>query len=204
MDESHHQSFFYFITHAKIVLMKTLKTKMKLIENLCAIAMLILTWIISAFSFVRGENWTALLISPERPLLLIFGPVGALLFCFLLYRLSIYSRHPQKKLCLFTCLCMPLSLMFMFDPLSHPLQSNLHLFFSYLYFYGVNFSLITSLFYLHFTEPKLFKTVLQAYLLILGIVLAMYLHYTSVNTLFEVTFTSAMTILVIVTIRKLN
>jgi hypothetical protein len=94
--------------------------------------------------------------------------------------------------------------MFVFDPLSHPLQSNLHLFFSYLYFYGVNFSLITSLFYLHFTEPKLIKTVLQAYLLILGIVLAMYLHYTSVNTLFEVTFTSAMTILVIVTIRKLN
>ena len=89
MDESHHQSFFYFITHAKIVLMKTLKTKMKLIENLCAIAMLILTWIISAFSFMRGENWTALLISPERPLLLIFGSTGAMLFCFLLYRLLI-------------------------------------------------------------------------------------------------------------------
>ena len=184
--------------------MKTLKTKMKLMENLCAAAMLILTWIVSAFSFARGENWTALLISPERPLLLVFGPLGALLFSFLLYRLSVYTRRPQKKLCRFICLCMPLSLMFVFDPVAHPLQSNLHLLFSYLFFYSVNFSMVYSLYQLHLREPKLFQTTLQWYLLILGCVIAMYLHYTSVNTLFEVTFTSAMTILVIFTIRKLN
>jgi hypothetical protein len=182
--------------------MKTLKTKMNLIENLCAGAMLIVTWVISFFSFQRGENWTALLISPERNLMLVLSPIGAALFCFLLYRFSCNVHYPQKRLTFFTALCMPLSLMFVFDPMNHPMQSNIHLFFSYLYFFGVNLSFMTSLYQLHFTETKLFQQISQGYLFILLVVGMMYMHYMSINTLFEVTFTTGMTLLLATAVRK--
>ena len=129
-------------------------------------------------------------------MLYIFGPLGSLLFCYLLYRFSVQVLHPLKKQCLLTTLCMPLSLLFVFDPELHPIQSSLHLLFSYLFFFCVNGCFAHSLMILSLSEKKKANFILQLYLILLAVCSALYIHFMSINTLFELIFTTGMTLLV--------
>ncbi|MBE6108774.1 MAG: hypothetical protein E7192_09110 [Erysipelotrichaceae bacterium] len=175
--------------------------KSKTLEYLCTVLMIVLTCFVSFQCDLKTENWTVLLLRPEKYLLYLFGTLGSFLFCFLLYRFSVNVLHPLKKQCLLTALCMPLSLLFVFDPEFHPIQSSLHLLFSYLFFFCVNGCYIHSLFILSFSHKRKTDFLFQIYLIILALCAGLYLRFMSINTLFELCFTVSMTLLLSFSIR---
>ncbi|MBQ7889126.1 MAG: hypothetical protein IJ356_05160 [Erysipelotrichaceae bacterium] len=170
--------------------------KHRTVENICTVLMILSTFLISSKCSLTEENWTVLLLKPEKTLLYIFGTLGSILFCFLLYRLSQRVRKPLKALCIFTAICMPLSLMFIYEPINHQLQTTLHLLFAYLYFFEVNAIYIHILYTLHFREPKIFHHLLKIYLFILAGCTGLCVHFMVINTLFELAFTCSMTLLI--------
>ncbi len=169
--------------------------KSRILENLCAVLMILLTCFVSFQCDLAKENWTVLLLRPEKTILYLLGTLGSLIFCFLLYRFSLNVLHPQKKQCFFSALCMPLSLLFVFDPEFHPIQSSLHLLFSYLFFFCVNGCFVQSLFILSLSQKKKATIILQLYLIILAFCAVLYIHFMSINTLFELFFTVSLTLL---------
>lgn len=178
--------------------------KRRTIENLCTVLMIILTLFVSSYCSMTDENWTVLLLRPEKKLLYVFGTLGSTLFCFLLYQLSKRVKKPQRALCFMTMMCMPLSLMFVYDPDVHQMETTLHLLFAYLYFFGINASIIISLFQLHFRNTKLFHHLAQLYGLILAGCAAICMHYMVINTLFELYFTCATTCFISYSLHRLE
>ena len=177
---------------------------MPAIEQLCVILILIFTCLISSRCHLTTENWTYLLLRDDKIFLVLFGTLGSLLFCFLLYRFSVYVHRPIFKYCILTSVNMPCSLLFVFEPLNHPIQSNLHLLFAYLYFFCVNGCFIHSLFFFHLSKPNQAKIIETLYLIILILSAALYIHFMSINTLFELFFTLSMTTLLSFTLTLIH
>ena len=180
------------------------KMKKNTIENAAALAMITLTVIVSAHCHLTQENWTALLLTEDKWLLYVLGTLGSLLFCFLLYRFSCAAKHPQKTGCILTSLYMPISLFFVYEPQNQPFATMLHLVFSYLFFFCVNFQFLSALVHLHYRELFKAKRIAQAYFLVLGTCIASFLIFMSINTLFELLFTCGMTLLLCASIHYIG